>query len=90
MLRRLRHQLAGLGSRRRTDRRGRGRRGAAGDERTDDTTQVTYNGHLLYYFAGDEAPGDTNGQNVGDVWFVVSPEGEALTAAPKTDGDRDY
>ena len=59
-------------------------------ERTDDTTQVTYNGHLLYYFAGDEAPGDTNGQNVGDVWFVVSPEGEALTAAPKTDGDRDY
>ncbi len=50
-------------------------------ERTDDTIQVTYNGHPLYHFAGDEAPGDTNGQNVGDVWFVVSPEGEALTAA---------
>jgi len=59
-------------------------------ERTDDTTQVTYSGHPLYYFAGDEAPGDTNGQNVGEVWFVVSPEGEALTAAAKADADRDY
>jgi hypothetical protein len=56
-------------------------------ERTDDTIQVTYNGHPLYHFAGDEAPGDTNGQNVGDVWFVVSPEGEALTAAAKTDSE---
>ncbi len=59
-------------------------------ERTDDTTQVTYNDHPLYYFAGDESPGDTNGQNVGDVWFVVSPEGGALTAAAKTAVDGDY
>lgn len=48
-------------------------------ERDDGTTQVTYNGHPLYYFAGDAAAGDTNGQNVGEVWFVVSPAGEPIT-----------
>ena len=47
-------------------------------ERDDGTTQVTYNGRPLYYFAGDAAPGDTNGQGVGDVWFVVSPAGDPI------------
>ncbi|HEX5937090.1 MAG TPA: hypothetical protein VFZ75_05290 [Actinomycetota bacterium] len=47
-------------------------------ERTDGSVQVTLDGHPLYYFAQDAAPGDVNGQGVGDVWFVVSPEGEAL------------
>lgn len=47
-------------------------------ERTDGTTQVTYNGHPLYHFAGDQQPGDTNGQGVGGVWYVVSPEGDAV------------
>lgn len=42
-------------------------------DRTDDTQQVAYNGIPLYYFIGDEAAGDTNGQNVGGVWFVVPP-----------------
>jgi predicted lipoprotein with Yx(FWY)xxD motif len=39
----------------------------------------------LYRFAGDAAPGDLNGQGVGDVWFVVGPDGEAIQA-PITDG----
>jgi predicted lipoprotein with Yx(FWY)xxD motif len=46
--------------------------------RTDGSVQITYNGKPLYYFAGDETPGDTNGQGVGDVWFVVSPQGEPI------------
>jgi predicted lipoprotein with Yx(FWY)xxD motif len=46
--------------------------------RTDGTDQVTYNGWPLYYFAHDAAPGDVNGQGVGDVWYVVSPAGDAV------------
>lgn len=49
-------------------------------ERDDGAVQVTYNEWPLYHFAADEAPGDTNGQGVGDVWFVVSPEGEPIQA----------
>jgi predicted lipoprotein with Yx(FWY)xxD motif len=45
--------------------------------RADGTTQTTYNGWPLYHFANDESPGDTNGQRVNDVWFVVTPEGDA-------------
>ena len=47
-------------------------------EREDGTLQVTYDGMPLYYFADDAEPGDTNGQGIGDVWFVVSPEGEPV------------
>jgi predicted lipoprotein with Yx(FWY)xxD motif len=46
--------------------------------RTDGTEQVTYNGWPLYQYAGDTAPGDTNGQGVGGVWFTVSPAGDAV------------
>jgi predicted lipoprotein with Yx(FWY)xxD motif len=46
--------------------------------RTDGTTQVTYNGWPLYYFAKDKQAGDTTGQKVGSVWFVVSPAGDAI------------
>jgi predicted lipoprotein with Yx(FWY)xxD motif len=48
-------------------------------ERDDGKTQVTYNGHPLYHFSGDQAPGDTNGQGIGDIWYVVSPAGDAIT-----------
>jgi predicted lipoprotein with Yx(FWY)xxD motif len=41
--------------------------------RDDGTKQVAYNGWPLYYFANDAAPGDTNGHEVGDVWFVAIP-----------------
>lgn len=47
-------------------------------ERTDATVQITYNGWPLYYFANDEAPGDTNGQGRGDVWYVIGPDGEVI------------
>jgi predicted lipoprotein with Yx(FWY)xxD motif len=42
------------------------------------TMQVTYNGHPLYHFSGDATAGDTNGQGIGDVWFVVSPAGAPI------------
>jgi predicted lipoprotein with Yx(FWY)xxD motif len=41
--------------------------------RPDGSTQVTYRNLPLYYYAKDKAPGDTNGQGVGSVWFVVKP-----------------
>ena len=47
-------------------------------EREDGNVQVTLDGHPLYYFAADETPDDINGQDVGDVWYVVSPEGAAI------------
>lgn len=47
-------------------------------ERTDGTLQVTYNGMPLYYFANDQQPGDTNGQGIGEVWYVVSPGGDPI------------
>jgi predicted lipoprotein with Yx(FWY)xxD motif len=46
--------------------------------RTDGTTQVTYNGWPLYYFAKDQQAGDTAGQGVGSVWYVISPAGTAI------------
>lgn len=46
--------------------------------RDDGSIQVTYNGWPLYYFADDTAAGDTNGQGLGDVWFLVTPAGEAV------------
>jgi predicted lipoprotein with Yx(FWY)xxD motif len=36
--------------------------------------QVTFNRHPLYTFADDAAPGDANGQGLGDVWFVARPQ----------------
>ncbi len=39
--------------------------------RTDGTTQLTYQGQPLYYFVEDTNPGDMNGQASGGVWFTV-------------------
>ena len=43
--------------------------------RPDGTVQVTYNGHPLYYYSGDTAAGDTNGEGVASIWFLVTPDG---------------
>jgi predicted lipoprotein with Yx(FWY)xxD motif len=40
--------------------------------------QVTYNGHLLYRFAADTAPGDVRGAAIPS-WHPVTPAGTAAT-----------
>jgi predicted lipoprotein with Yx(FWY)xxD motif len=47
-------------------------------KRSDNTTQVTYNHHPLYYYSGDSGAGQQNGQGLnafGAAWFVVAPTG---------------
>jgi predicted lipoprotein with Yx(FWY)xxD motif len=46
--------------------------------RKDGALQVTYNGMPLYYWAADQKPGDTTGQNVGGVWFVLDVAGKII------------
>jgi predicted lipoprotein with Yx(FWY)xxD motif len=56
-------------------------------ERKDGSMQVTVADHPLYYYAGDTMPGDTNGQGLGGVWFVVGPKGQkkaTQTTTPTT------
>jgi predicted lipoprotein with Yx(FWY)xxD motif len=50
--------------------------------RSDGTPQVTYNGHPLYLYQGDQKPGDTTGQGstgFGAAWWVLSPAGNQVT-----------
>ncbi|HEX5038752.1 MAG TPA: hypothetical protein VFW95_01275 [Candidatus Limnocylindria bacterium] len=47
-------------------------------DRDDGTTQLTVNGFPAYYFAGDQAAGDTNGQGVSDIWWVFGADGEPI------------
>lgn len=46
--------------------------------RDEGSSQVTYNGWPLYHYSGDEEPGDTSGQGVGGVWWLVDPDGEPI------------
>jgi predicted lipoprotein with Yx(FWY)xxD motif len=41
---------------------------------------VRYNGHLLYGFTGDAAPGDTNGNGIAGVWHAVTAAGDAVAS----------
>jgi predicted lipoprotein with Yx(FWY)xxD motif len=49
--------------------------------------QVTYNGHPLYYYVGDSAPGSTRGQGInqfGALWYALGPGGSAVTNSPSS------
>lgn len=39
---------------------------------------VTYNGRLVYRYAGDTQPGDVSGNAIGDVWYALTPAGEPV------------
>jgi predicted lipoprotein with Yx(FWY)xxD motif len=62
--------------------------------RSDGSSQVTYDGHPLYTYSGDPAPGDTNGQGVstfGALWWVVAPDGKVVkTSAQSSSGGSGY
>ncbi|HYB16183.1 MAG TPA: hypothetical protein VEF71_12030 [Streptosporangiaceae bacterium] len=63
--------------------------------RPDGTTQATYDGHPLYTYAGDSAPGQNkgNGLNVsGGVWHEVTVSGAAPAASssPSSAGGYGY
>ena len=43
--------------------------------------QLVYNGHPLYFYAGDQGPGQTNGEGLrqfGAEWYVLSPAGNKV------------
>ena len=52
--------------------------------------QVEYNGHMLYRYSGDKAPGQTNGEGIKGDWFVatttLSVQG-APQATPTSNGN---
>jgi predicted lipoprotein with Yx(FWY)xxD motif len=56
-------------------------------ERTDDIEQLTINGMPLYRYSPDENPGDTMGQGVNDVWFVVDTDGNMIEASATGEED---
>jgi len=56
------------------------RRSVAAHARTG-TAEVTYDGHPLYTFAGDGAPGQATGQGSDDFgaeWYVLSAAGTQI------------
>ena len=51
------------------------------ERRSDGTMQVTFDGHPLYYYAGDQKPGATAGQGLnqfGAKWYVLAPTGNKI------------
>ncbi len=57
--------------------------------RSDGSTQVRYDDHPLYYYAGDTSAGSTAGQGVdgyGGLWWVVDPSGAAITSMAGSGG----
>jgi predicted lipoprotein with Yx(FWY)xxD motif len=47
-------------------------------KRKDGTMQVTYKGHPLYTFTGDQAAGEANGNELDGTWFVLNEAGSAV------------
>jgi predicted lipoprotein with Yx(FWY)xxD motif len=61
--------------------------------RSDGKPQVTYNGHPLYTYTGDQNPGDTNGQGLTDFgagWFALSPAGVQVAGTGSSGGATGY
>jgi predicted lipoprotein with Yx(FWY)xxD motif len=63
-------------------------------KRSDGKPQVTYNGHPLYLYVGDQKAGDTSGQGItafGGGWFALTASGSQVTATgPGSAGGNGY
>ncbi|MDT7782999.1 MAG: hypothetical protein QOF58_1418 [Pseudonocardiales bacterium] len=51
---------------------------------TTEETQAVYGKWRMYYYVGDAAAGDLNGQGVDDEWFAVAPDGGLVRAIPSS------
>ncbi len=54
--------------------------------RDDGTMQVSVNGQPLYTYGADTKPGDTNGQEFGNVWYVVGANGQKIEGSGEAEG----
>jgi predicted lipoprotein with Yx(FWY)xxD motif len=53
--------------------------------------QLTYDGHPLYRYAGDQTKADANGEGVGGQWFVVKAgAGESRSSEQPSGGKGNY
>ncbi|WP_157156319.1 MULTISPECIES: hypothetical protein [unclassified Diaminobutyricimonas] len=57
--------------------------------REDGFEQVTIDGQPLYYYAGDSASGDVNGQGLQGLWWAVDPDGDRVTDGAQNDDQND-
>ncbi len=61
--------------------------------RSDGTMQATYDGHPLYTYAGDSAPGQDKGNGLnlsGGVWHAATVSGAMLAASPSASSGGGY
>jgi predicted lipoprotein with Yx(FWY)xxD motif len=61
--------------------------------RSDGAKQAVYNGHPLYTYVGDTAPGEDKGNGLnrsGGVWHVVTVSGAAPAATSSSGGGGGY
>jgi predicted lipoprotein with Yx(FWY)xxD motif len=61
--------------------------------RSDGSVQATYNGHPLYTYVGDKAPGQAKGNGLnlsGGVWHEITTSGSAPAAGSSTGSGGGY
>lgn len=55
--------------------------------RKDGSKQVTVDRNPVYFYTPDKQPGDTKGQGLKGVWYVLAPDGSKITSAGGTTTD---
>ena len=61
-------------------------------QRDDGDTQVAYDDHPLYYYSGDQSPGDANGNGsdaFGAEWYALDAVGETVEGGESEDSGSD-